>query len=99
MRRCFPGTDNPNSFLIFEIGISVNNEQYHQPLDHPDRMPTLLVIFKPVRHNQMKRILEDIFGEIERNTMLGTVALGLLGIPFKSQYGGTVIYKIVRTIL
>lgn len=47
----------------------------------------------------MKRILEDIFGEIERNTMLRTVALGLLGIPSKSQYGGTVIYKIVRTIL
>lgn len=97
MRRRLPGADNSSALLICEIGVGVNNQQNYQSSDHADRMPPLLSVFKTIRHNEMERILEDLPGEIECDTMLGKIALGLLRIPFELQ-GSTVSYNIVRTI-
>lgn len=97
MRRRFSGADNPNPLFIVEIRVCVHNEQNHQPLDHPNRMPSLLPILEPVRHDEMKRIVEDILCEIECGTVLGKIALGLFSIPLELQ-GATIIYNIVRTL-
>lgn len=61
-------------------------------------MPSLLPNFEPVRHDKMKRIVEDALCEIECGTVLGKIALGLFGIPLELQRR-TIIYDIVRTIL
>ena len=75
MRRRFPRTNDPNPLLIFVVRIGMDDEQHHYSLDHPDRVPSLLTIFKPVRHDEMKRIIENFLSEIERNTVLGEIAL------------------------
>lgn len=97
MRRRFSGADNPNPFFIVEIRVCVHNEQNHQHLNHPDRMPSLLPIFEPVRHDEMKRIIEDALCKIECDTVLAKIAPGLFSIPLELQ-GRTIIYNIVRTI-
>lgn len=97
MLRRFSGADNPNPFFIFEIRVCGHNEQNQQHLDHPNRMPSLLPIFEPVRHDEMKRIVEDALCKIECDTVLGKIALGLFSIPLELQ-GRTIIYNIVRTI-
>jgi hypothetical protein len=97
MRCRFPRTNNTNSFFIFAIRISVDNHQDHYGLDHPDRVPSLLTILEPVRHDEMKRIVEHLLGEIERDTVLGKIAPSFFRIPFELQ-SSTINYNNVRTI-
>lgn len=97
MRCRFPGTNNPNPLFIFAIGVGVDNQQNHYGFDHPDRVPSLLTIFKSVGHDEMKRIIEHLPGEIERDTVLGKIAPGFFRIPFELQ-SSTVDYNNVRTI-
>ncbi len=85
MRRRFPRTNDPNPLLIFVVWVGMDNRQHHHSLDHPDRVPSLLTIFKPVRHDEMKRIIENLLSEIERDTVLSEIAPSLLRIPFKLQ--------------
>lgn len=97
MRCRFPGTNNPNSFLIFAIRICVYNQHDHYGIDRPDSVPTLLTIFKPVGHDEIKRIIEHLLREIESDAVLGKFAPGSFSIPFESQ-SSTIDYDIVRTI-
>lgn len=73
------------------------DQQHHYGLNHPDRMPSLLTIFKPVRHDEMKRIIEHLLGKVERDTVLGKVAPSFFRIPFELQ-SSTIDYNNVCTI-
>ena len=83
MRCRFPGSNDPNTFIIITIRISMNNQQDDYGFDHPDRMPSLLTVFEPVRHDQKKRVIEDSLGEIECDAVLSKIAPSLLRIPFE----------------
>lgn len=97
MRCRFPGTNNPNSSFIFAIRICVDNQHDHYGIDRPDSVPTLLTIFKPVGHDEIKRIIEHLLREIESDAELGKFAPGSFSIPFEPQ-SSTIDYDIVRTI-
>jgi hypothetical protein len=85
MRCRFPGANNPNPFFIFAIRIGVDNQHDHYSFDRPDRMPPLFAIFKAVRHYEMKRIIEHLLGQIERDAVLGKVAPSFFKVPFELQ--------------
>ncbi|WP_246679898.1 hypothetical protein [Mesorhizobium sp. B2-4-2] len=54
----------------------MDNQHDHYGIDRPDSVPTLLTIFKPVEHDEIKRIIEHLLREIESDAVLGKVAPG-----------------------
>lgn len=98
MRCRFSGTDNPNPLFITAVGIGVNDQHDQHGLDQADRMPSLLTVFKSIRHDDMERIVEHLLGEIETDTVLGKISPSLLRIPFEPHIR-TLNYNYVRTVL
>ncbi|ESZ25682.1 hypothetical protein X734_18335 [Mesorhizobium sp. L2C084A000] len=96
MRCRFPSTNDPNPFFIFATGVGMHNQQYRDSLNHPDRVPSLLTIFKPVRHDEMERIIEHLSCKIKGDAVLGKIAPRFFRIPFKLQ-SSTIDYSIVCT--
>lgn len=75
----------------------MNDQQDHLSSDHTDRMPSLLTIFKAVRHNEIERIVENLLCKIKSDAVLGKVASSFFRVPFELQ-SITAAYKYVCTI-
>src|SRR5262245_46358812 len=97
MRRRLSRAYDPNETFVVRIGITVHHEQNNDRPDHADRVPSLLPVLKAVRHQHVKRIVENELGQFERDAMLCKIATGLVGVPVKSHGSPTRMYGNVRT--
>lgn len=96
MRCRFSCTNDPDPLLVLVFGVGVDDNQDRHTLNHADCVPPLLATFEPVGHDEIKRIIEHLHGQIETDTMLGEVTPGFFGIPFELQRV-TVDHNNVRT--
>jgi hypothetical protein len=70
MRRRFSRSDNAHPLIVGYSGINVNDDQDGDCANHADGMPTLLRIFKAIRHDDMQRIVPNALCEVEADSML-----------------------------
>ena len=93
----FSGADDTQPFFVIGVRVDVDDKQDGDWTDHPDRVPSLFAILKPIGHDDVQRIFPNLACKFERDPMLGEIRSRLLGIPLKLHQRP--VYSIVCTEL
>ena len=83
MFRGAPCADNSNPIFLAFAHINMDDNQQLQPTHNACRVPTLFAFDNAIRKNKVEWIIPNLFGERERNAVLGNIASRLCIIPLK----------------
>src|ERR1700761_2984659 len=80
--RCLSCADDANQIVV--LGVSVNDQDQHDPVRSAQCVPSLFARFEPVETDKVQWVIPYQSRVLKRDPVLVQIYFGLRGVPFEA---------------